>query len=185
MSKELENLKKLMSFAFVMSENMVGLSKGNYDEKEFIKKTYEYLHKYNVDLESRRELEKALQRLEAIDNANPSEAMKCLHTIAFNTEFIAGMNFGNELTTIEQALLEAQDLEKENAKYKNTLKNIKEKGLYNSNLNFVAICDSYNVYKRRMTEKWDTEIPWNNKEALDLLKLLTREEFDSIKEMLK
>lgn len=68
MNKELEALDKLISFAFVMSENMVGLTKGNYDEATFIKKTYEYLHKYNVDLNSKSELEKALQRLEQIDN---------------------------------------------------------------------------------------------------------------------
>jgi len=69
MSKKLEDLEKLISLAFVMSENMVGLSKGNYDEQEFIKKTYEYLNKYHVDFKSREELKKALQRLEAIDNA--------------------------------------------------------------------------------------------------------------------
>ena len=39
MTKESETLKKLLSFAFVMSENMVGLSKGDYDEKYFIKET--------------------------------------------------------------------------------------------------------------------------------------------------
>ena len=84
-----------------------------------------------------------------------------------------------------EILDEAEELENENIKYKNVLKTIKEKGLHNSNLNFVAICDSYAVYKRRMTDKWDTEINWDNKEALDLLKLLTRNEFDLIKEMLK
>ena len=55
-------------------------------------------------------IKQALQRLEAIDNANPSEALKGLHTIAFNTQ-INGMNFGNELRTIEQAILKVQEKE--------------------------------------------------------------------------
>jgi len=76
-----ETLEKLLLFAFVMSENMVGLTKGNYDEDAFVKKTYAYLHKYNVDLNSKLELEKALQRLEAIDNSNPSEALKTLEVL--------------------------------------------------------------------------------------------------------
>jgi len=59
MNKELETLEKLLSFAFVMSENMVGLTKGNYDEDAFIKKTYAYLHKYHVDLQSKLELKQA------------------------------------------------------------------------------------------------------------------------------
>lgn len=76
-----ETLEKLLLFAFVMSENMVGLTKGNYDEDAFVKKTYAYLHKYNVDLNSKLELEKALQRLEAIDNSNPGEALKTLEIL--------------------------------------------------------------------------------------------------------
>ncbi len=115
MSKELENLKKLMSFAFVMSENMVGLTKGNYDEATFIKKTYEYLHKYYVDAKSGLELENSLQRLEAIDNANPSKALERV-----TSEFIDGYPTGNifagmtweEHSAIKQALLKAQEQEK-------------------------------------------------------------------------
>lgn len=48
-NKELETVDKLLSFAFAMSENMVGLSKGNYDETQFIKNTSEYLHKYSAN----------------------------------------------------------------------------------------------------------------------------------------
>ena len=69
MSKKLETLEKLISFAFVMSENVIGLTKGNYDESQFIKKTYGYLHKYNVDAKSQLELEDSLKHLEQIDNA--------------------------------------------------------------------------------------------------------------------
>ena len=67
MSKEQETLNKLISFAFVMSENMVGLTKGNYDEATFIKKTYEYLHKYNVDLDSKVKLKETLQKKSQIE----------------------------------------------------------------------------------------------------------------------
>lgn len=101
MSKELENLEKLISFASVMSANMIGLSKGNYDSGTFIKKTYEYLHKYYVDATSELELERALKRLEAIDNANPSEALNsfdkidntlCLNNIRDNIQFNISKN---------------------------------------------------------------------------------------------
>ena len=40
-----------------------------------------------------------------------SKELEALHTIAFNTQ-INGMNFGDELRTIEQALLKAQEQEK-------------------------------------------------------------------------
>lgn len=126
MSKELETLEKLLSFAFVMSENMVGLTKGNYDEGTFIKKTYEYLHKYSVDLHSRLELEQALQRLESIDNADPSEALvkfkdntemfeeialKDSHSYKDDTVIEAYVYHFNNIV-IERALLKAQELEK-------------------------------------------------------------------------
>lgn len=69
MSKELEVVEKLLSFAFAMSENMIGLTKGNYDEKTFIKKTYGYLLEYSVDRNEQKAIEQSLERLEAIDNA--------------------------------------------------------------------------------------------------------------------
>lgn len=129
MTKELEALEKLLSFAFVMSENMVGLTKGNYDADYFIKKTYEYLHKYSVDLHTELALKKALQRLEAIDNSNPSEALKCLEDIYRNAVFInekqeiqnkhkifiespeTNKTISEQCNTIKQALLKAQGQE--------------------------------------------------------------------------
>lgn len=63
MSREQEIVEKLLSFAFAMSENMIGLGKGNYDEKTFIKKTYEYLQKYTVDRNEQKTIKQALQRL--------------------------------------------------------------------------------------------------------------------------
>lgn len=64
MNKELETLEKLISFAFAMSENMIGLTKGNYDENTFIKKTYGYLLDYSVDRNEQKTIKQALQRLD-------------------------------------------------------------------------------------------------------------------------
>ena len=125
MTKELEALDKLLSFAFVMSENMVGLTKGNYDEATFIKKTYEYLHKYNVDSKSKLELEKALKRLEAIDNINPSEALEWLDK--FKGIEISALPFKDDCGTQEVDLNEVRfvgsQLNNDFHKFVNTLEN--------------------------------------------------------------
>lgn len=140
MSKKLETLEKLISFAFVMSENMIGLTKGNYDESQFIKKTYGYLHKYNVDMKSQFELESALKRLESIDNAEPSEALECLEklkgmeisSMPFSDEYGTqevdlndirkvgsqlNTDFREYTATIKQALLKAQEFNEILEKY--------------------------------------------------------------------
>ena len=108
----IETLEKLLSFAFVMSENMVGLSKGNYDEATFVKKTYEYLHKYIGNFECRDILKSALQRLEAIDNAKPSEALEEL----FKTSYFCSKEEYDKINScydsIKQALIKAQEQEK-------------------------------------------------------------------------
>jgi len=71
-------------------------------------------------------IEEALEELEQIKETKPSEAMKCLHTIAFNLSFIIGVNFENEIETIKQALLKAQEQEK-------VLNVIKGKIIWNEN----------------------------------------------------
>jgi hypothetical protein len=115
MNNELDTLEKLLSFAFAMSENMIGLTKGNYDEKTFVKKTYEYLQKYTVDRNEQKTIKQALKRLEAIDNSNPSEALKEIKTLrGFNqVELNNDENVNKSLNIIEQALLKAQFLEEE------------------------------------------------------------------------
>lgn len=136
MSKEQEALEKLLSFAFVMSENMVGLTKGNYDEATFIKKTYEYLHEYIGNFECRDILKSALQRLESIDNAKPNEALEWLdkfkgieisalpfkddcgtQEVDLNEVRFVGSQLNNDfhkfVNTIELNLLRAQYIEKE------------------------------------------------------------------------
>lgn len=60
-------LDNLLSFVFVMSENMVGLTKGNYDEKVFVKKTYEYLNKYIGNFEFREFVKKYKNNIKVLD----------------------------------------------------------------------------------------------------------------------
>ena len=55
---------------------------------------------------------KALQRLESIDNANPSEALECLDKLAKQIELDEDTDFWeirNAHKTVEQALLKAQE----------------------------------------------------------------------------
>ena len=56
-------------------------------------------------------LEKSLQRLEAIDNTNPSEALKCLKTIKGEQQRYS-LPYDEEIKIIEQALLKAQEQKK-------------------------------------------------------------------------
>ncbi len=71
-------------------------------------------------------IEQSLQRLEAIDNANPSEALKCLEKIIDNLDDYADFEIKQEaneyIDTIKQALLKAQELEKENELLKEIIK---------------------------------------------------------------
>lgn len=157
-----ETLEKLLSFAFVMSENMVGLTKGNYDEATFIKKTYAYLHKYNIDSKSKLELEKALQRLEAIDNANPSEALQGVDILYANA-----MDLTSENTKylpeylkpikdkIKQSLIKAQEQEK-------ALKIVFEK---TANILLLELAENVDEYNERIVPNGQ----------------LTQEEFESLK----
>lgn len=104
MNKELEILEKLISFAFAMSENMIGLTKGNYDESTFIKKTYEYLQKYTVDRNEQKTIKKSIERLEALDNTETSEALVCLEYLYCNTEDYRSNDKANDYEYVKQAL---------------------------------------------------------------------------------
>ena len=82
--------------------------------------------------------------------------------------------YGNKYI-VPQKLFEEQD---------KVLEIIKEKCLYKDNLNWVAVCIDYDMYKEKMSEKHDTKvvkIDWNDEVLLDCLKLLTQEEFDILK----
>ena len=121
MNKYEEALENLLSFAFVMSENMVGLTKGNYDEKEFVKKTDEYLRNYIKNFECRDILKQALNELQAIKKSNPNEALEAIYRIIAHTEYDNDssydcLKFENDCKLIEQYILKAQEQEKEKAR---------------------------------------------------------------------
>ena len=63
-------------------------------------------------------LKSALLELKAIKEAKPSEAMECLEELRSNL----GVIYDDTLNTIEQALLKAQELEKENAELNQHIK---------------------------------------------------------------
>ncbi len=63
-------------------------------------------------------LKSALLELKAIKEAKPSEAMECLEELRSNL----GVIYDDTLNTIEQALLKAQEQEKENAELRQHIK---------------------------------------------------------------
>ena len=70
-------------------------------------------------------IEQALQRLESIDNANPSEALECWQWInATIPQWVREKDkqHPNVLEPIKQALLKAQEQEKENELLKEIIK---------------------------------------------------------------
>ena len=127
-------------------------------------------------------IEQSLLELKAIKEAKPSEAFKCLHILAKQIELDENTDFWeikNAHKTVEQYILKAEKLEK-------VWKIVKEKCLHTDNLNYVAVCINYDMYKAKMSEKYDTKVvktDWNDKYLLDYLKLLTQQEFGLLKEM--
>lgn len=82
-----------------------------------------------------------LKRLEAIDNANPSEALN----ITKATEKYTGI----DLSIVKQALIKAQEQEKENAELRKILSIVKEKriDLESFYITFIEKEYHYNYYK--------------------------------------
>lgn len=90
-------------------------------------------------------IKQALQRLESIekgkntdiidnymafknDNSNPSEALECLERIDKEYLTIESKDFDNCFNTIKQALLKAQEQEKENELLKEIIKSLFDRG---------------------------------------------------------
>lgn len=85
---------------------------------------------------------------------------------------------------IEDIKTEKENLESKTKRQEKILKIIKEKCLHNDNLNYMAVCINYDMYKEKMSERYDTKVVktnWNDKDLLDYLKLLTEEEFNTLK----
>lgn len=78
----------------------------------------------------RKNVKSALQRLESIDNANPSEALDEIFNIIYNfdcgTTYEQDKKLNEYRETIKQALLKAQEQEKENAKLKSRIQNLEK-----------------------------------------------------------
>lgn len=125
---------------------------------------------------------KALQRLEAIDNANPSEALKCLESIEYALwdDDFHYQRHSKLLNTIEQALIKAEKEHK-------ALEIIKEKNVsvwgfrnrvfgYQKKQNGnITINDTYEYYLNNFG-------CYHN--GFDI-ELLTEEEFNLLKEVLE
>lgn len=130
MNKELETLEKLVSFAFVMSENMIGLTKGNYDYNQFIKKTYDYLHKYNVDAKSQLELENTLRKVQDLESDNNA-------LLEENNELYVELEFIKK---------QYKELTEGSHQYKKVLEIIKEKCVDIYILKDLGTLDDYNKW---------------------------------------
>ena len=105
MSKELEALLEIHHVVCVLQNEI--------NQKEQLlgsNTTFDVLEQINKDVEL---LKKALERLESIDNANPSEALECLKRIDKEYSTITDEDFIICYTTIKQVLLKAQEQEKE------------------------------------------------------------------------
>ena len=88
MSKELELIRLLIKGA------------NEYEKETGNKNPTVYLSRNNLLV-----IEQALNRLESIDNAEPSEALECLEELRSNL----GVIYNNTLATIKQALLKSQE----------------------------------------------------------------------------
>lgn len=108
-------------------------------------------------------MEKGLEALERLYKCNDDD-----YTIGYKQY---------DYRLLKETLIKTQKQEK-------ALKVIKEKCVYNGNLNWVFACFDYDKYKKVMSEQYIL-IDWNDKSVLDFFKIFTREEFNLLKEMLK
>lgn len=110
-----------------------------------------------------------------------------LYTIAFNTQII-GMNFGDELRTIKEAIIKLQELEEENNFLSNTMTTV--------NKQYTSLMSNYQEQKKvlEIILKKDVDIVYlkesNNVEEYNshfgaVVCKLTPEEYDAVKELIK
>lgn len=181
MSKELESFEIIrQSLSFVNHENEI---------------INDYEEECNI-------IEKALKRLEAIDNANPSEALKCLENW-YNTQSPRIKMYEYELhyRVIKQALIQAEHdkkllkiYEQENENLFNNIVDkekkelafdiIKEKCLTNCNLALVKDNVHYENYCKEFEYFLNKYNESPNGFEITKEDLLTEEEFDLLKEVL-
>ena len=120
-------------------------------------------------------IKKALQRLEAIDNSEPSEALKIVETLAddglLNKE-IGAISYNqiwlkNQIEILKQALLKSQEQEK-------VLEIIKEKKV---NIDLLYASSSVEQYNDELVRVYGM---WFVKD-----RQLTQDEFDTLKEVVR
>lgn len=126
----------------------------NYSDKEPL--TEEQKLSKNCFLDYCKYIAKELDRLEQIDNANPSEALECLEKLELLTCDFEW--YKDNINTIKQALIKSQEQEK-------VLKIIKKKNVMIYALKVSKTVDDYN-------------------DLVSTDEQLTQEEFDLIKEVL-
>ena len=143
MSKELEEIKTLRGFNRVELNNDENVNK-------------------SLDI-----IEQALQRLESIDNAEPSEALECL--MYLKAEF---RDYPSAFNSIKNALLKAQKEHK-------ALEIIKEK-----NVNMFGFKRDIKQLGNRFTYKYYQSNLGNYHSGFEIQEL-TEEEFNLLKEALK
>ena len=113
-------------------------------------------------------IESALTELEQIKEAKPSEAMECLEKLPYMSQGYG--NWKEYYNTIKQALLKAQELEKENTEYKEVLTLIKNKMV---DLDVIAASDGYIMYNAKMGDR-HPDTPFKDF-------ALTEDEFNKVK----
>jgi len=140
-----------------------------FEALEFIKEKFAYLEynceNFNVPRKELNTLHNALTELKSIKEAEPSEAMECLETESSKHCF-----WLKNYNTIKQALLKAQEMEKENAELKEVLEIIKDKNVDIWLVNSCFIVEQYNF----------SIIKISNSNVFTLF-TLTQEEFDLLK----
>ena len=129
MSKGLEalnGLDKLEECAYAMKDlpmsNWIDLAE---NEAELDLKIMDWVETIKLELFKGKQ---ALQRLEAIDNANPSEALEELFKTTYFGSAEEYKKIDNCYNTIKQALIKAQEQEKENKVLKEIIRSLFDRG---------------------------------------------------------
>ena len=137
-------------------------------------------------------IEKALQRLESIDNAKPSEALKCLEKA---NDYLNNVydykeikeEVRNDINTIKQALLKAQEDEEENKRLWNDITTI-SKQYTDLMLEYQEQEKVLEIIKKKEVRLWQlrvsTDLESYNYHCLEEEEL-TEEEFDLLKRYFK
>jgi len=124
----------------------------------------------------RNRLKQALTELQAIKEAKPSEALEKLESIREYSHSLTMVNYlvmNSDLDIVKQALLKAQEQEKENTEYKEVLRIIFEKNVDIDKIKKFIKLDVPKVYNVH----YYNEHLWKRKHQ----KKLTEEEFDTLK----